>query len=93
MQKASFRRIVLLFLLLVVLAAPWASAAGRLDGARPLDLVGRFWTFLTSAWSETGPSLDPDGAPARQRDEGPQLDPNGARAPQSDEGSHLDPDG
>ncbi|MFL6202326.1 MAG: hypothetical protein ACJ76J_24420 [Thermoanaerobaculia bacterium] len=88
MQNASFRRNVFLLLLLAVLAAPWASAAAGLDADRPaeaaaspLDLLGRFWTFLRSAWSETGCHLDPDGrcAPAPQ--------------PQSDTGCHLDPNG
>ncbi|MFL6197826.1 MAG: hypothetical protein ACJ76J_01500 [Thermoanaerobaculia bacterium] len=88
MQITSFRRNVLLLFLLAALAAPWASAAGRLADAHPveaaaspLDLLGRLWNFLRSAWSEEGCRLDPDGrcAPAPQ--------------PQTDEGCHLDPNG
>jgi hypothetical protein len=88
MQKASFRRNVLLLFLLAVLAAPWASAAGRLDDARPveaaaspLDVLDSFWTFLKSAWRETGCMIDPDGrcepAPQPQGDTGCMIDPNG----------------
>lgn len=87
MQRVSFRRNVFLLLLLAVLAHPVEAAAS------PLDLFDRFWSFVQSAWSETGPSLDPDGTPAPQNDEGSRLDPNGSPAPQSDEGPQLDPDG
>lgn len=87
MQKASFRRNVFLLLLLAVLAWPVEAAAS------PLDLFDRFWTIVQSAWSESGASLDPDGAPAPQGDEGSQLDPDGPPAPQTDEGSRIDPDG
>jgi len=87
MQKYSFRRNVFLLLLLAVLALPVEAVAS------PLDLFDRFWTFVKSAWSETGSSLDPDGTPAPRGDEGPQLDPDGAPAPQTDEGSRIDPNG
>ena len=87
MQRVSFRRNVFLLLLLAVLAHPVEAAAS------PLDLFDRFWSFVQSAWSQSGPSLDPDGTAVPQNDEGPQLDPDGTPAPQSDEGSHLDPNG
>ena len=68
MQNASFRRNVFILLLLAVLAAPWAAAAGGLEADRPveaaasrLDLLGRLWSFLKGAWSETGCRLDPNG--------------------------------
>lgn len=88
MQNASFRRNVFLLLLLALLAAPWAASARDLAADRPaeaaaspLELLGRLWGFLQSAWSETGCRLDPDGrcAPAPQplTDEGCRLDPNG----------------
>jgi hypothetical protein len=88
MKNASFRRNMPILFLLMVLAAPGASAAGRLDEARPaeaasspLELLGRVWSFLQSAWSEEGCHLDPNGrcVPAPQ--------------PQTDTGCHLDPIG
>ena len=104
MQNASFRRHVFLVALVAVLAAPWASAAGGLNddrpaeaAASPLDLLGRFWTILKSAWSATGSHLDPDGVPAPRTDEGCRLDPDGrcapAPQPQTDEGCRIDPSG
>lgn len=87
MQKSSFRRSVFLLLLLAVLAHPVQAAAS------PLDLFDRVWTFLQSAWSETGPQLDPDGSPAPQPDTGSQLDPTGAPQLEEDTGSRLDPNG
>jgi len=92
MHNASFRRHVFLFLLLAILAAPWAAAAGALEGDRPmqaaaspLELLGRFWTFLRSAWSESGCRIDPNGpcapAPQPQTDEGCHIDPNGRCRP------------
>lgn len=88
MQNTSLRRNVFLLLLLAVLAAPWASAAGSLDddrsmeaAASPLDLFGRLWTLLKSAWSETGCMVDPNGfctpEPEPQSDTGCMIDPDG----------------
>ena len=87
MQRVSFRRIVFPLLLLAVLAHPVEAAAS------PLDFLDRFWSFVQSAWSESGSHLDPNGTPAPQNDEGPQLDPDGSPAPQTDSGPELDPDG
>jgi hypothetical protein len=86
MLSASFRRKVILFLLLAIVAGPWASAAGlRSDDVRPAkaaapasDLFSRLWSFLTSVWSDTGCMIDPDGH---------------CIAPRTDEGCHIDPDG
>ncbi|HVG06906.1 MAG TPA: hypothetical protein VNM67_04315 [Thermoanaerobaculia bacterium] len=93
MRTTSFHLKVVLLLLLLVLAAPWASAAGPgQDGARPasaadspLVLLGRFWDFLRSAWSEEGCHIDPDGrcvpAPRPQADTGCHIDPSGGCRP------------
>jgi hypothetical protein len=89
MLIASFRRKVILFLLLAIVALPWASAAGPLpEGVRPakaaapaLDLLSRFWSFLTSVWSDTGCMIDPSGGCAPQPQEAP------------DTGCHIDPSG
>lgn len=58
---------------LVALALIAGLAAGR---TAPLDPV---WSFLTSAWSDAGLGIDPDG--------GPRLEP------ESDEGLGMDPSG
>lgn len=91
MTRASFHRKTVLLLLLAVLAAPLTSAAGPeraearsasiLSGS---DLLDRLWSFLTSAWSETGCHLDPSGGCATE--ESPSV-------PETDEGCRLDPNG
>ena len=87
MLRVSVRRNVFLLLLLAVVGHPMEAAAS------PLNLLDHLWTFVKSAWSASGPSLDPNGAPAPQGDEGPQIDPDGAHVPQTDEGPQLDPNG
>lgn len=88
MQNASFRHSVFLFILLAVLAAPLASAAASPGAdhpleaaASPLDLFDRLWSFLRSAWAESGCRIDPGvrcaPAPQPQADEGCRIDPNG----------------
>ena len=89
MLRSPFSRKAAVLLLLAVLAVPWASAASpRQADARPAkaaaeshDLVSRFWSFLTSIWSESGCRIDPDGRcvpnPQPQTDEGCMIDPNG----------------
>lgn len=82
------RKVVLFFFLIAIFAAPWASASGPDEGdarpaASPLDLFDRFWTFLTSVWSETGCRIDPSGRcapeprPTDWTDEGCMIDPSG----------------
>lgn len=68
--------------------------AASLVAGRPA-LLDQAWSFLTSAWSEAGCIMDPDGAPAPQSDEGCIMDPNGRclPLPRTDEGCGMDPDG
>lgn len=91
MPSASFRRKLVLLLLVTILAAPWASAAepGHANArpaktyVSPLGFLGRLWSFLTSAWGETGCMIDPDGRctpepqPTNWADEGCMIDPDG----------------
>ncbi|HWM92757.1 MAG TPA: hypothetical protein VN493_18480 [Thermoanaerobaculia bacterium] len=95
MPYTSFHRKVVVFLLLAILAVPWASAAGpRTDESRaekaatlPLEPLSRLWSFLTSIWSETGCHIDPNGRcapeprPTSWADEGCHIDPNGRCKP------------
>ena len=84
MQNTSFRRNVFLLLLLAALTFPVQAVAS------PLDLFDRVWSFVKSAWSESGSRIDPDG-PAN--DEGSRIDPDGASQPETDSGSRIDPNG
>jgi hypothetical protein len=89
MLSASFRRKIILFLLLAIVALPWAAAAGpRPEGvgtakaqAPTLDLLSRLWSFFTSVWSDTGCRIDPDGRcapqPQEETDTGCRIDPSG----------------
>jgi hypothetical protein len=92
MSILSVRRTLVFLLLALVLTAPAASAAG-LGSASPqrlaaageasMDVLSRFWSFLKSAWGETGCYIDPDGrcvtqpATTTQGDTGCMVDPNG----------------
>jgi hypothetical protein len=91
MPTSSLGRKTLPLLLIVVLAAPWASAAGprrpaatkAVASSAPFDLLGRSWAFLKSLWSEEGCMLDPDGRCLAGR----------PQALVMDSGCWLDPDG
>lgn len=102
MPNASFRRkIVLCLLLVTVLAVPWASAAGHAAPAPP-GLFHQILSFFTSLWGDSGCHIDPFGgcATSVQPDEGCHIDPSGrcgkaTTAPLvlPDEGCHIDPFG
>ena len=95
MASTSFRCKIVLLLLLAVLAAPWASAAGRLttipwpavaSAPTPFDVLSSAWRFLTRLWSEEGCRIDPSGA----------CVPGSAQplpAPRTGEGCRIDPNG
>lgn len=87
MLNASLRRkIVLCFLLVTVLAVPWASAAEP-PAQRSSDLLHRAWSFLLSLWSEEGCHIDPSGG-CSNRASAPPLP-----AVQTETGCHIDPSG
>jgi hypothetical protein len=107
MLNTSFRRkIVLCLLLVTVLAVPWASAAGHTAPVPP-DLFHQILSFFTSPWGETGCDIDPNGrclaappAPFVLLDEGCDIDPNGRCGTSlavplilPDSGCNIDPDG
>jgi len=105
MPNASLRRKIFVCLLLsIVLAVPWASAAGRVAPAP--DLFHRAWSFFMSLWNKSGCNVDPSGhcgLPQILPDEGCNVDPFGRcgkslAAPPAprllpDEGCHIDPFG
>ena len=99
-------QIVAVFLLGLVVAAPWASAWDLRSESRgsstqsSLGLLGRLGSFLTSLWDGAGCIIDPLGGCASANspsDEGCGIDPLGGcldnRTPMSagDEGCTIDP--
>ncbi|HVR97490.1 MAG TPA: hypothetical protein VMW27_12805 [Thermoanaerobaculia bacterium] len=108
MLDKPLRRRIVVFVLAVTVAVPWASAAGLQPvEAAPvsLDLVGQLWIALARIWNKTGCDIDPSGlcAPAPEnrstQKEGCQIDPDGlcVSAPEpaneTDEGCDIDPSG
>lgn len=102
MSRSVVRRTAALFVLSVLLAAPWSTAAPRqIPRAAPAPLVSRLWSRLTALWSDIGCILDPSGlcrgSALPQGDIGCILDPGGAchgsAATQGDIGCIADPNG
>lgn len=92
MLTASFRRKILLILLVTVLAAPALSATGPQPkySVRPvegpvLEFLSRFWSFLHKVQTKEGCGIDPDGCtlqnPRPQTREGCRIDPDGRCLP------------
>ncbi len=87
MSRSSLWRVVFVFVLVVVLAAPAARAAGRApaEGARtPWDFLGQVWGLLEHIWAEHGCVIDPNGRC---------LPDPGTSSLTGDNGCILDPDG
>jgi len=65
MSSLAFRRTTLVLLLVTLLTAPLASAAGRQAQPKaapvPSGLFSRAWSLLASLWGETGCNVDPNG--------------------------------
>jgi len=107
MSRSSFRRTTLVLLLLTLLTAPLAAAAGRqaqpkAGAPAPSEILSRAWSLLASLWGETGCNVDPDGRcvtrPAQvappHLDTGCIGDPDGrCVTPQVDTGCNGDPNG
>jgi hypothetical protein len=102
MSRSVVRRTAVLFVLSVLLAAPWSAAAPRqIPRAAPAPLVSQLWSRLTALWSDIGCGLDPNGlchgSAASQSDIGCGLDPSGtchgSALPQGDIGCIADPSG
>jgi len=82
----SFCRIALLFVLTVLLAAPWSAAEGpRAGGESSPRILDQAWSWLSAYWSEIGCGIDPggrcrdssQGEPPNQIDIGCLIDPSG----------------
>ncbi|HYU31854.1 MAG TPA: hypothetical protein VEW48_06800 [Thermoanaerobaculia bacterium] len=77
----SLIRISVLFVLTILLAAPWSAAAPRQDNAPAPQLLARLWHQVADLWGDIGCIMDPSGAcrasPAPTADIGCGMDPNG----------------
>ena len=75
-------RISALFVLTVLLAAPWSAAAPRQDRAPAPQLLARLWDQVVALWGDIGCGIDPGGAcresSAPTGDIGCIADPGGA---------------
>lgn len=91
MTNVSIRRKSLfLFLLIALVATPWAAAGGpRPESPRAAHAVedvpffGNFWRFLRSVWEKEGCNIDPDGRCVNEPAQTPPLQPK--------EGCGIDP--
>jgi|SRR4051794_29149572 len=107
MRYISPRRIVLLAIL-VLLIAPWASAAPRHGSTPPAstslgipDVLSLAWSFITGGWIKTGCQIDPSGrcittsSPAVNPENGHSPARRERRRPvlPTKEGCHIDPSG
>jgi hypothetical protein len=88
MSRVSSRcKIAVVFLLILVWAAPWMSASeirGRaeprvqqLPAASLWELLGSGWEVVSSLWTKAGGSADPSGNPGSWIKAGGSLDPDG----------------
>src|SRR4051812_21584432 len=105
MRYISPRRIVLLAIL-VLLIAPWASAAPRHGSTPPAsfsvgigipDVLSLAWRFITGGWIKEGCQIDPGGrcVPPLPTKEGCNIDANGHCLPAvpTKTGCQIDPSG
>jgi len=84
MSRSLVRRIAALFVLSILVAAPWSAAEPRhARGVVPAQMIlGQLWSQWTVLWSDIGCVIDPSGACG------------GSSAPsQSDIGCIADPSG
>jgi hypothetical protein len=82
MSRSIVRRAAVMFVLCIVLSAPWSTAAPRQDHKAPSPpLLGQLWSQLAALWSDIGCIADPSGSchrsVAAQGDIGCILDPSG----------------
>jgi hypothetical protein len=98
MRYISPRRVVLLAALLLLIA-PWASAAPRHGNAQPVrisgipDVLSLAWSYITGGWMKEGCQIDPSGrclptsapvsSPLNSADLGCQIEPTGHCLPAS----------
>lgn len=74
-------RIFVLFVLTILLAAPWIAAAPRQASSPAPQLLARLWDQVAALWGDIGCIMDPGGAcresPAPTGDIGCGMDPHG----------------
>jgi hypothetical protein len=99
MARPVVRRAAVLFVLVVLLAAPWSAAEPR-EGRRgeSPQLWVQLWDGLISIWGDIGCVIDPSGRCGDKVDIGCVADPNGRcrdnGAPSNvDIGCGIDPHG
>jgi len=97
----SHTRISVLFVLAVLLVAPWSTAAPREDHESSPQLLVQLWHQLADLWSDIGCIIDPSGG-CRESSSVPIsesciMDPDGrcreSSAPAGDIGCVADPHG
>jgi len=94
-------RISALFILTVLLAAPWSAAAPRQDRAPAPQLLARLWHQVLALWGDSGCIIDPSGSCRESStstgDSGCGMDPSGGcgeiSIPTGDSGCIADPHG
>lgn len=104
-MSRPIHRLVLVFVLGLVLLAPWAaSAQPRSAGVHfvttrslsaPADLLAQAWAFVSRLWDKEGCGIDPSGGEA-----GCGIDPDGRNSTtqptpptQGEAGCGIDPNG
>lgn len=98
-MSRTFGRIAFLFVLAILLAAPWSAAEWpRSGGDTSPNVFSQAWSWLSSLWSEIGCGLDPNGLcrPAQDNLEiGCGIDPDGRCRDSSQRhiGCIIDPNG
>lgn len=100
MARPVVRRAASLFVLVVLLAAPWSAAEAE-EGreGESSQLWMQIWDGLVSIWSDIGCGIDPHGGCVDNVDIGCGLDPNGGCVDNSpllsntDIGCGADPNG
>jgi hypothetical protein len=102
MLRSLVVRAAALFVLSLLLAAPWSAAEPReIRGHASPPALGQLWSQLTALWADIGCVIDPSGAcrdtVAGQSNIGCVIDPGGrcrdAVTSQSDIGCGIDPHG
>ena len=94
-------RISALFILTVLLAAPWSAAAPRQDRPPAPQLLVWLWDQVLALWGDSGCIMDPNGgcreSSAPTGDSGCIMDPHGGcgeiSIPTGDSGCAMDPSG
>lgn len=97
----SLIRISVLFVLTVLLAAPWSAASPRQDRAPTPQLLAWLWGQVVALWGDSGCIMDPHGScresSASTSDSGCGMDPGGgcreSSASTVDSGCGMDPNG